>query len=335
MNDEHTEGTGGEGLPEVPASPLVGHDDVKISNTGQRIRAILVVLVVIVAAAGALYWWNSKKQEIERHEAVRTDFQKVHTAGYTAFWKESEVDIKEMKTNQDFEARLKDILATGAVRYNKHLKEKCLPVLEKALPDYKSLSAPVEYGEQVDAVGKAAEALYQAWKDLSAELDNYEQYIEANKKLDDSGNSWLGCQTDPEKEKFRLKAINYVKLVQCVLGDSGVVFEIEAENLGEKLEATCDTGEADWFRRVASECMPKLLGTDAAEDDVFKQTLEKYRKAETPDTKSVFGIKDCLKRGRAAMESEVIEKIALAWAGYVKAQNALLDAVEAKLKELR
>ena len=208
-------------------------------------------------------------------------------------------------------------------------------VLEKALPDYKSLKAPIEYGEEIDAMGKAAEALYQSWKDLSAELDNYENYLDAKKKLDDSGNSWLGCQTDPEKEKFKLKAINYVKLVQCILGDSAVIFEVEAQELGNKLEATCDTGQAEWFRRIAGDCMPKLLLKDATENEVFKQTLEKYRKSEMPDTKSVFGIKDCLKRGRDAAESEAIEKIALAWAGYVKAKNALLDANDKKLEELR
>ncbi|MBW2276871.1 MAG: hypothetical protein JRF63_05220, partial [Deltaproteobacteria bacterium] len=118
------------------------------------------------------------------------------------------------------------------------------------------------------------------------------------------------------------------------LADQGVVFEIDPQDLSFKLEETCPQGSRPaWWRRVTDECMPKLLSPVDA-DQVYTQTLEVYSKAELPDTKSVFGIKACLDKSRDAFESEVIEKIALAWSDYVKAQNALLGAVEDKLKDL-
>ncbi len=63
MENENTEGTGQEETPEVketpektPEAPVhTGDDDLKISNTGQRVRAIIVVLIAL-GAAGAAIW---------------------------------------------------------------------------------------------------------------------------------------------------------------------------------------------------------------------------------------------------------------------------------------
>lgn len=330
-------------MPEAPpAAPLPEPGgDVKISNTGQRIRAILVVIIVIAIAAVVLWLYHGKQQEVERYEQLRTDFSKVHNLGYTAFWKKSQVDIAEMKTNQDFEARLKEILSTTAVAYSKHILEEALPILGQALPDYAGLTAPNEaagegktYADLVKEVSDAAKGLHEAWKSFAEEVGKYETYLEANKKLDDSGNAWLGAQQDPENVKYRTKGIQYVSLVKCVLADQGVIFEIDPEELSGKLEDTCLNQKPAWWRRVTDECLPKLLEKTES-DEIYKQTVEAYKNLEKLDTKSVFGIKNCLDQSRDEFETEIIEKIALSWATYVKAQNALLDALEAKLKEIR
>jgi len=329
-------------MPEAPPAapgpePVV---DVKISNTGQRIRAILVVIVVIAVAAVVLWLYHGKQKEIERYEQLRTDFSLVHNTGYLAFWKETQVDIKEMKTNQDFEARLKEIVNATAVAYSKHIREGALPILEKSLSSYDELTAPNDmagegktFADLVKDVSDAAKGLHGAWKDFADEIAKYETYIEANKVLDDAGNAWLGAQGDPENDKFKVKSIQYVALVKCILADQGVVFEIDPQELGNKLEDTCLNDKPAWWRRVTDECLPKLLEKSDA-DEVYTKTLEVYRKAELPDTKSVFGIKSCLDQSRDEFETEVIDKIAVAWATYVKAQNALLAAIKEKLKEL-
>lgn len=341
MADDQLNGAAGGGMPDAPPSGSGG--ELRISNTGQRIRAILVVIVVIVIAGVVLWLYHGKQQQVERFEQLRTSFSTVHNSGYAAFWQETQVDIKEMKTNQDFEARLKEILSSTPVAYSKHLQEKALPILEKALPEYSGITAPNEmavkatgktFADLVKDVADAATALHEAWKGFADELAKYDTYLKARKLLDKAGNAWLGAQGDPKEEKFKSKAIQYVALAKCILADQGIVFQIPPDELSAKLEGTCDNEMPAWWRRVTDECMPKLLERVEA-DEVYNQTLEAYRKAEMPDTKSVFGIKACLDRSRDAFEVELIEKIALAWANYVKAQNALLDAIEAKLKELR
>lgn len=348
MEKENTEGTGQEGTPEVekkpeekpektPEAPVhVGDDDLKISNTGQRVRAIIVVLIALGAAGAAIWYFNEKAKKEEAIQEVKTDFQVVHDNGYNAFWKETQVDIKALKSNEDFEVKIKEILANSSVGYARHIKDKALPILAAKLPDYKSLTAPTEFAVEVAAVATAAENLHNAWKEFAGEVEAYEVYLEAKSKLTDSGNAWLGIQGDPKDEEFLIKGANYLNLVRCILVDK-IAFEIEPQDLQYRIEDTCakNAEQAQWFRRVISDCMPKLLDKNTEADDYFNKTIEAYQKAAPGDTKSVFGVEHCLGLARDTFESEIINKIAAAWAEYVKAQNALLEKIKVEQKKLK
>ena len=112
MNDDKI-----DGVPEMEeqniASPVVpepADEDIKISNTGLRIRAIAVGLVAVIGAIAALVWFSNKQAEMERHEKAKTDFHAVHAKGYSAFWIKAQVDIKSLKSNTDLEAKMKQII---------------------------------------------------------------------------------------------------------------------------------------------------------------------------------------------------------------------------------
>lgn len=331
MNDQLDESTGDAGAP----APLGGDDmDVKISNTGQRVRAILVVLIAVGAAVGAIWWYNNKQQQIQRHEDVKAAFQKADTMGYQDFWNKSQIDIKEMKTNELFASRVQAILAEDAMRYAKFMNEECIPIWDKALPEYKGITAPVEYAAELDAVVKAAEELRGVWKSLADDILALEPYFSAKSDLKKAGDAWLGVQTTDD-EKHLVKGMAYVNTVQCILGDSAVIFEVKPDELGYKIEDTCMKDRAAWFRRVGMDCMPKLLEKGGEPSDVFKQTLEAYKKAEMPDTKSVFGITDCTDKAYEVFEGELIEKIATAWVNYVKAKNAFIEKIDETLDAMR
>ncbi|HUT79280.1 MAG TPA: hypothetical protein VM285_16390, partial [Polyangia bacterium] len=216
--------------------------------------------------------------------------------------------------------------------YAKHVQEQALPVLEKSLEKYSALTAPGELGPLAEDLGKATRNLFDAWKAFAAEFVGYEEFITANKALTPSGNSWLGAQEDPANEKFKAKAINYTRLVQCILADSADMAGINPQELGSKLEDTCATERAGWFRRVKADCLPKLNAKSPDADETYTKILETYRAAEMPDTKSVFGIETCIRETREVAEAELIESIALPWAEYLKAKNALIQAVKEKQK---
>ncbi|MCP4606759.1 MAG: hypothetical protein GY847_40675 [Proteobacteria bacterium] len=329
--DEFSEQEAG-GIPQAQAQAF-DDVDIKVSNTGQRIRAILVALVAVVAAGTAIYWWSSKTAAIEGHEKARIDFQRVHTAGYVDFWTMTQIDLKLLKSNQDFEIKMKQIMKDGPVRYSKYVKEKCLPIIDGALPKYKSVTVPSEYADKMDAVSTAAEGLRNAWAGFSDELLKFEGYFKGKKSLDKTSSAWLGAQQSDD-DKYTLDAFKYFKLLGCVLPDKKIE-ELDTSEINNVINESCRKDKAAWFRRVAYDCVPKLLENAGNPSEAYATTLEKSRESERMDHASKFGIEDCLKKSRDSMESEMIEGVALAWANYVKAQNSLLSTIDSKLKELR
>jgi hypothetical protein len=314
----------------MPEAPIA--EDVKISNTGQRIRAVLVLLIALGAGGAAVWWWQGENAKKEAYQKVLDDLTAAHNAGWVAFWKETKLPIEELKNNEAFTLRIKEIIASTPVAYGKHVQEKALPVLEKSIEKYAAIAAPGEIGPLAEELTKSTRQLLDAWKAFAAEFAGYEEFVEANKALESSGNHWLGAQQDPASDKFRAKAINYTRLIQCLLADAGDMAAIDPQELGNKLEDACATDRANWFRRVKADCMPKLNEKAPEADDTYNKVLETYRKAEMPDTKSVFGITTCLRECREAAEGELIESIAVPWAGYLKAKNALIQATKEKLK---
>lgn len=316
------------GMPEVPAG-----DDVKFSNTGQRVIAILVVLIVIGAAGAAIWWWQGETSKKERYQSVMDDLTLAHRGGWTAFWKETRIPIDELKNNEEFNLRVREIVSTTPVAYGKHIQEKALPVLEKSLERFNALTAaPGELGPMGEEVEKSIRQLLDVWKAFAAEFSGYEDFITANKTLESAGGGWLGAQQDPDNEKFRTRAINYTRLIQCILADSADMADIEPVELGDKIEDTCATNRADWFRRVKADCMPMLNEKNPQPDETYNRVLQAYRKAEMLDHKSVFGIVNCIRDCRQAAEGELIEAIAVPWFEYLKTRNALHQALREKLK---
>ncbi len=337
MEKENMEGTGG-GMPEAPA-PLPTHDDdVNISRPGPKIALVVILLLVIGGGAYFYFGMMVPKQELnDSIVAFKSDFQKVHDNGYEAFWKESQIDIKEMKDNKEFEAKLNEILAVSAVAYSTHLRDNAMPILDKAIPEYKALQAPVQIATEAQAVTAAAEGMQTAWKDFQGQVDKYEEYLAARKELTESGNHWLGIQGDHENAKFRVKAVNYLNMARCIMVDK-IAFEMEPDALRGTLEDSCkgeDDKRLEWFSRVISDCMPKLLQKNSEADEYFTKTLDKYRKSEMPDTGSVFGVENCLDKGREALEYKLASDLFKARIDYGKAQNALLTKVKEELEKLK
>ncbi len=325
-------GPEGGSIPEAPV-PEPADVDIKISNTGQRMRAILVVVIAVVAVIVAIVWYSGQKAEIERHEKARADFQKAHTAGYVDFWSKSQVDIKLLKSNRDFDLKMKQIISDGPVAYANYVKEKCLPILDKTLPEYKSVTVPSEYADKMTAVTKATEQMRDAWSAFSDELLKFEDYYKGKKLIDKAANAWFGAQQSSD-DKYKLDAFKYFKLLECVLPNKKIQ-EIKITDLNYTVAESCRTDKAAWFRRVAYECVPNLVGKGEEPNEAFAKAIEASHGEDRMDHSSKFGIEDCLKSTRGELEGEIIETLAVAWADYIKAQNALLSIIDEKLKELR
>jgi hypothetical protein len=336
MSQDDSNDLQGLSSPDGQVPLPVGDADVNISNTGQRVGIVVVVLLLLGGLGAGLHWWNKKQAEITRHEGVRAAFEAAHRGGYAAFWNKSQINVKSMKTNKDFAARMHQILTDNPVRYGKHLQDQAIPVLAAAVPEYKKIEAPSEYADKVAAVAKAAEDMHDSWKAFAAELGRYKDFLEAKAKLSDHGNQWFGAQQS-NNPKFEAKAQRYYGLLQCILRDKKIA-EIEPNEVNNTVSDSCLNDKAAWFRRVAFECLPDILGEPS--DEVKKEyvaTVATFRKsrAERLDHNSIFGIEGCLNSGRSAFQEELTDALAKSWANYVLAQNSLISAIEGKLKELR
>ena len=129
-------------------------------------------------------------------------------------------------------------------------------------------------------------------------------------------------------------------MLRCIFGkdkkwkdfQSNDEYEVSMET--EVMNTCAKAAEkAEWFRRVAFECVPKLLSGPGESDADFEAAVAAFK--EVNDTTSKMGIDTCLKKSRSYFESEAIGKLGRPWAEYVKAQNALLDAVDANLEKLK
>jgi hypothetical protein len=314
-------------------APLPEEPDVKISNTGQRVAAIVIVVIVVAAAIGVLVFLQGKQKEIEKIEEVKTAFQTAHNKGYVEFWKKVQVDVKSMKTTADFEARIKQV-TTDPVRYAKHIKENALPVLDKALPEYKAIVAPPAFQEPLKKVATALEEIRKTWDDFASEYLKLEDYFSTVDKLETASSHWLGWQQKPGTDKFLLNAVRYHKMLTCIFQGKNIT-DLSYESMESEITNTCAKGDekAAWFRRFAFECLPFIKSGSLQPGADFEAAVAKAK--EEMDTTSKFGVDTCIKRTKEEFESEEIQKLAGPWLAYIKAQNALLDTIDAKLKTLQ
>lgn len=344
MNDERDDGMGGDegrgGVPQgeggfpaetpagfPPAGPPVnppwgegadmGPIDEKISNTGQRVRAVLVIIVLLAIGIGGYVWWSGKKTEIARHEKVKKDFAAAHVAGYKTFWDTCKIPISEMKNNQIMMGRLDKMALGSEESFGKFIKTTCLPVWDQALPLYRGILGPEAYRTVLEKIAEDAQAIQKAFVALGDFLVAYPERVRFSQKITDAGNKWLLYQQGGDVEKSLIPADNYVHLMQCILKDKPLA-DISVDILQDTLRMTCAKDAWPWFDRVERECMPIMDKTEKSGDDLLDQCMKAFVSAENLDGSSVFGITDCLKKAENQRRKEILTEVTKAWMNYTK-----------------
>jgi hypothetical protein len=319
-----------------PAADPGGIDDIDISNKGQRIAVILVMILILAAAGGGFMVFAGKQRKKENFEKLKKDIAAAHNKGYETFWKNVQIDLKVMKTNKDFQAKLTEYLKVSSIAYAKHVKKEGLPVLEAAIPKYKALESYGVVIPEIKALTFSLEKLLGVWQKFSDEVLLYEDYLSNRSRLDTLGAQWMTAQQNPKDEKAKAGAAQYVKIVNCILRDKSII-DYDPWDLSLRIKDTCAKADeqSDWFKRVAFGCLD-AAANPVAPDAVYDATVEKYHAIEVDnqDTKSIFGIKQCLDLSRATFEMELSDNIAAAWADYVKKKIALSNAVKNAIKEI-
>lgn len=338
MNDQLNNDGTQEGTAQT--EPILNEplDDIDISNKGQRVAVLLVVILLVAAGIAWFVFYSQEQSKIEALEKLKTDFVTHHNAGYVAFWKNARLDLEVMKTNMDFEAKITEYLSVSSIAYTKHVKEKAMPLLESAIPKYRSLEAQKLMVAELKGVTRTLENLLDEWKKFTNEVALYEGYLDNRSKLTAAGEQWAGAQQQPKEDKFKKGAAKYVKTVNCILGIKGKsIIDYHPADLSLRIKDTCAIADeqAGWFKKVAFECLD-YIGKEVEPDIIFEETVKKYAEVEAPnqDSKSVFGINNCLDLTRKSYESELSNNVAKAWAEYTAKKNELIKAIDVRIKEI-
>ena len=305
-------------------------DDIDVSNKGQRIVIILVAIIILAAAGFGFMVFSRKQSEKAKIDNLKKDFITVNANGYKLFWKKAQIDLKVMKSNADFQAKLKEYLNVSSVSYAKHIKKEAIPVLETAIPKYKALESYGVAIPELKALTFALESLISSWQEFSDEVVLYEGYLKNKSKLDALGGQWMAAQQNPKDDKSRSDAAKYVKIINCILGDKKIA-DYDPWNLSLRVADTCAKvdHQPQWFKKVAFSCLD-YANQPVEADDIYTATVEKYNKIEldNQDTKSVFAVKNCLKLSRDSFEAALSDKIAAGWTDYVKKKLAFINAIK-------
>jgi len=312
-------------------------ENIQVSNTGQRIRAIVGVIIVLVGAGIGIYFWMGSQKELEKHKNVLAAFTAAHTKDYFGFWTKAQIVSANLDNSAEIESQLLKIIRKTPVGYGKLLKNQALPIFDEGMADFQAIQAPPAYADKLKAVVEAYRSLGDAVKSVSDELIMLDSYLESEVKLNRLNNAWFNAQTwdDPQ---YHPEAFRYYKLLRCLLNDRKLG-DMAPLDIAAAVTKRCadENDKAGLFRLVAFGCYPALLSAAAEPDQEFKDTLAAYYKIfkgkseDKVDGTSKDALVECMKTSRVEFENDLVGKLKKGWEDYSKARKEFLDANNAAI----
>jgi hypothetical protein len=318
----------------VPENTNVSIDDMKVSNTAQRVRVIVGVAVVVVAAAIGLVVFMNSARDTEAHKAARAAFDDAHKKGSAAFWVKAHIETASFKDASEFNTQVLKAMHKSLVKYAQLLKGEALPVLDSGLAGYQAVKAPDAYKDKLAAVIDAYKAEREAVSNFAGQLLMIDGLLEAKTKLRRMNDAWFNAQTweDPQ---YGVEAFRYYKLLSCLL-EGRPLIEVPAVDLMGEVSKGCSEKKDAWFKHAALECFPALVAADQQPDTTYNATVAAYRAKGVEkkpegvesliDETSADAIGACVEDCQREFEYVLVAQLKTAWDKYEAARKAFLDA---------
>jgi hypothetical protein len=323
----------------VPENTNVSIDDMKVSNTAQRVRVIVGIAVIVVLAAIGLIFFMNSARDVEAHKAARAAFDEAHKKGSAAFWVKARIETASFKDASEFNSQVLKAMRKSLVKYAQLLKGEALPILDSGLAAYQAVKAPEAYKDKLAAVLEAYKGERDAVTNFAGQLLMIDGLLEAKTKLRRMNDAWFNAQTweDPQ---YGVEGFRYYKLVSCLL-EGRPLIEIPAVDLMAEISKSCSEKKDAWFKRAALECFPMLLTADEQPSTAYNETVAAYRKkgAEKKpegvesliDETSSDAIGACVEDCEREFEYVLVAQLKASWDKYEAARKAFLDANNAAL----
>ncbi len=341
-------------MADMGQAPLGGDDlgDLKVKRGGGPVIAILLLIIALGAAAAAVWYFVLREDPGVAHEHFRTEvFGIVHNQYYEPFWTCAlgGVPLSNFKNNQELVARIQVPAKQGpaaAAANAERLKtaENCLPLLSKAIPEYRAIKGneetPEEYYPMIDDIATALEGIQGAWGEYSTYHSEAAGRNEYRERILKRGGDWIRYVSATEErivknltEVQKTNAVAYYNYVQCALGDTSYTsFVTEGEELetsgqykvADHLELACDNGRDEYVAKL-NVCKVHLFTAEGNEvSDHFEEVVAHWIK-QGVDTQSGAPLTKCLERAEEKQAKTVAENVAKAWYGFTTAYNKLYE----------
>lgn len=335
-------------------APLGGDDlgDLKVKRGGGPVIAVLFIIIALGAAGAAVWYFMLREDPGLAHEQFRTEvFGVVHNQYYDPFWTCAlgGVPLSNFKNNAELVARIQVPAKQGpaaAAANAERLKtsENCLPLLSKAIPEYRAIKTnpetPAEYHPMIDEIATSLESIEGAWNSYAAFHTGAAGRNEYRERVLKRGGDWIRYVSATEERIVKnltpvqgTNAVAYAHFIQCALGETSYTsFTTEGEEIetsaqykvADHLELGCDNG-GEAFVAKLNACKSHLFAVEGNEiDDAFEEVVAHWIK-QGVDTQSGAPITQCLERAEKAQAQAVAENVAKAWYDFTKAYNKLYE----------
>jgi len=247
----------------------------------------------------------------------------------------------------------KNAAAGQGTAYSEHLrsKESCLPLLEKALPEYRAMktneATPPEYAPMLDELVGNLEEIQKAWSDFADYQTGASKRDRMRESIEKRGSAWAGYQGGVEdgdeerKLQYQASAITYTRFMSCLFVDPGYTSyesveggDTAQDQASAAIDERCRADYAALAKLVETKCASHLTPTEPPEPDAAFKAITAHWVAEDSDFGVGSAVLECLTNSETKRTKELSEAIARSWYGYGRSYSKIFDHSRGQTKNI-
>jgi hypothetical protein len=305
---------GGPGAP-APLPSALGDE----ATRRRRNLGLFAAASVVALAVGAFLWMREARRSAEAQAKLHfydrfVEIDKTDTGAFWACVMAGQVDMRMFSTAAQIQARIESAYATQSKDFDQHLREECLPKLERARAEVEKVSdVPPEMRGAIDAYKSSFAKLRAGLEDYIAKLGARGKGKDVDALIQELGDKWHASDA-PTPE-----TIAFERFMHCAI--PGLARMKNAQAMLELLADACFKKDAAPFmKRVREECGPVLQKQEARTPS---KTWSLSKRFYEDEARQLRAWESCSKRARKGLRNEDLTTFLGAVGEYMKARHEM------------
>lgn len=288
----------------------------------RRMRGVAVGLMIIGAVAAMLWRGNTRKAERKQVADFYLALRQVYDGQVVEFWKCVTRGAQLPETNLQLSTSIEEAFRKAPKGYLIHLRDRCLPMAEKAPGELRAVRAPEPVAEPLHAYANALAGVAQASLGFAKELQTMAETAELDAKVLALGGTYHYADADSAD------TYAYDQFLRCAIPGYDAMQDMQPvlEFLFSVLK-----DPAGHVARWRQECEPALADTGKATPHArYKEKLEKF----SADPREVQAFTDCFRKADDKARQKRLEPLEQAWFAQAQSWEALKGSIKNVLGEV-